>query len=155
MKRKRLVLLCLVIGIVVTFLVLHTLGYTGTGIRMNFLTVSKGINSGIETAEYRVIQDNSEWANLWNLTQQIYLTKDPLPQVDFSEKMIIAVSMGTCPSSGYGIEIKEILDTGLTTVVKVQKAYPSEGYVYFTMMTSPYHIIEIAKTSKPIIFNTQ
>ena len=155
MKRKRLFLLCIVIGIVVIFLVLQTLGYTGIGIRMNFQTVSKAFHSRIVTAEYRVIQDNTEWANLWNLSQQIYPTPDPLPQVNFSEKMIIAVSMGIRPSSGYEIEVKEIIDSGLTVVVKVQNTYPAEGYGVLDIMTSPYHIVEIEKISRPIIFNTR
>lgn len=153
MKRKRLFLLCLVIGIVVIFLVLQTLGYTGIGIRVNFLTISKGRNSGFETTEHRVIQDNTAWANLWNLTPQTYPTPDPPPQVNFSEKMIIAVSMGIRPTTGYEIEIKEIIDTGLTVVVKIQNTYPTEAV--FEMMTSPYHIVEIEKISKPIVFNTQ
>ena len=155
MRRKRLFLLCIIIGVVVTFLVLHTFGYTGIGIRMNFQTISKAFYSGIETAECRVIQDNTEWANLWNLSQQIYPIKDPLPRVDFSKKMIIAVSMGTRRSSGYEIEVKEIIDTGLTVVVKVQNTYPAEGYGVLDIITNPYHIVEIEKISKPIIFNTR
>jgi hypothetical protein len=80
--------------------------------------------------------------------------QDPLPVVDFSKTTIIAVLMGTCPTTGYEIEVKEIIDTGLSVVVKVEKTYPGEGCVVGQMITHPYHIVKVDKIGKYVIFDT-
>ncbi|MFP3984569.1 MAG: protease complex subunit PrcB family protein [Candidatus Bathyarchaeia archaeon] len=35
--------------------------------------------------------------------------------------------MGQCTTTGHAIEIKEIIDTGLSLVVKVEKLHPGSG----------------------------
>lgn len=76
------------------------------------------------------------------------------PDVNFSESTAIVVFMGRHLSTGYNIEIKEIIDTGQFLVVKVEKTYPGSGCVTALEDTYPCHMVEISKTDKPIIFDT-
>jgi len=55
---------------------------------------------------------------------------------------------------GLGIEVKEIVDTGLSIVVKVEKTYPGKGCVVGEAITTPYHIVTVNKIDKYIIFDT-
>jgi hypothetical protein len=80
--------------------------------------------------------------------------QDPLHEIDFSEKTVIAVFMGTCLTTGYEIEVKQVIDTGLSIVVKVEKIHPGEECVVGESLTNPYHMVEVDKISKHIIFDT-
>jgi hypothetical protein len=152
MHRKRL-LLSIVLAVISSLLILYIFGVTGTGIRIKFRTIGKGISSGHTTSEYYVIQNNDEWTRVWNQHTKIMYPRDPLPQIDFSKTTVIGVFMGQQLTTGYGIEVKEIIDTGLLIVVKVEKTYP-KGCAVGEMLTNPYHIVSVDKIGKYIIFDT-
>jgi len=154
MRSKRLLVLVVSITVLVTVLILHTFGVTGTGTRIGFQTVVKGSVSGYENSTYCVINDADQWADIWNKYGRIMLPQPSLPDVDFSRSTIIAVFMGQCLTTGYGIEVKEIVDTGLSVVVKIEKTYPGKGCAVGEMLTYPHHIIKVDKIGKYILFNT-
>jgi len=150
----RVLSLTVIITISVTFLTLHTFGVTGTGARIEFRNIGRGWNCGHTNSAYYVIQDATEWAYIWNQLAKVLVPPPPPPEVNFSEITIIAVFMGECRSSGYWIEIKEVIDTGLSIVVKVEKTYPGWGCGTLGVITNPYHLIEIDKINKYVIFDT-
>lgn len=137
-----------------TLLILHTLGVTDTGVRMDFKTISRGVWSGYTSQAYYVIQDAEEWARIWNLHQQIFIPSTPPPPIDFSNATVIAVFMGECRTTGYSIGVEEIIDTGLTVIVKVEKIYPGKGCVVGMALTHPYHMVQTSKIGKHVIFET-
>jgi len=127
----------------------------GTGRRLEFQTVGMGgVFSGHVNSAYYVVNDADKWADIWKEHTQIMLPQPSLPDVDFSRSTIIAVFMGQCLTTGFGIEIKEIIDTSLSVVIKVEKTYPSKGCVVSEMLTYPYHIVNVDKIDKYIIFDT-
>lgn len=79
---------------------------------------------------------------------------NPPPETDFSEKTIIAVFMGTRMTTGYAIEVKAILDTGLLIVVKVEMTYPGRECVVGEAITHAYHLVKTDKINKSVIFDT-
>jgi len=121
---------------------------------MKFQTISKGISSGHTNPGYYVIQNDDEWARVWSQHTRIMNPQDPLPEVNFSKTTIIAVFMGNFSTTGYGIEVKEIIDTGLSVVVKVEKTRPGDRCVVGAMITRPYHIVKTDKIGKYVIFDT-
>lgn len=139
---------------VTTVLVLHALGVTNNGVRLEFQTIGKGVWSGHAGHAYYVIQNIEDWQRVWNQHQQCFVPQCPPSEVDFSEATVVAVFMGECPTTGYGIEVKEIIDTGLTVVIKVEKAYPDKNCVVGEALTHPYHIVKTGKISKQVIFQT-
>jgi len=153
MRRKLLPFFTLGAVILVVVTVLHTFGVTGTGKRLEFQTVAEGSYSGLTVSAYYVINDVDELARVWNPFVQVHDPEKPMPEIDFSETTIIVVFMGLCPTTGYGIDVKEIIDTGLSMVVRVEKTYP-KGCVVGEMLTFPFHIVKVEKTSKYIIFDT-
>jgi len=141
--------------ILVAVIVLHTFGVTGTGRRLEFQTVGMGgVFSGHVNSAYYVVNDADEWGDIWKMHMQIMFPQPSLPDVDFSRSTIIAVFMGQCLTTGYGIEVKEVIDTGLSVVVKVQQTYPGKGCVVGEMITYPYHIVRVDKIDKHILFST-
>jgi len=154
MRSKRWLVLVISVLVLITVLILQTFGVTGIGTRIGFQTVGKGSVSGYENSAYYVINNADQWADIWNEHVKNLFPQPSLPDVDFSRSTIIAVFMGLCRTTGYGIEVKEIVDTGLSVVVKVEKTYPGEGCVVGEMLTYPYHIVKVDKISKYILFGT-
>lgn len=145
MRKKRLIILLGSIVFLVAFLVLQTFGITGTGVRVKFQTINQGYGLVHTTQAYYVIQDFESWISIYG---------EYPPYIDFSNTTVIAVYMGQFNTGGYSIEIREIIDTGFTLVVKVQKTYPGAGCGLIQVITYPRHIVSIDKINKPIIFQT-
>lgn len=125
-----------------------------SGRTMEFQTIDKGYHSGHENPAYYVINDAAEWADIWNQHVQIFFPQSPPPEVDFSNTTIIAVFMGQFNTGGYGIEVKEIVDTGPSVVVEVEKTYPCKGCVVTLALSQPYHIVKVDKIYKHVTFET-
>lgn len=154
MQRKYLLVLTVLIIILVTILVLYTFGVTDRGKRIEFQTISKGCSSGHTNQAYYVVQDALEWKHLWNQHTTGMLPQPPPPEVNFSKTAIIAVFMGTFATSGYEIEVKEIIEMGRWVVVKAEKTYPSEKCGGIDVLSQPYHIVRVDKTNLYVIFDT-
>jgi hypothetical protein len=121
---------------------------------MKFQTIDKGYYSGHKSPAYYVINDAEEWADVWDQHTQTFSPQPPSPEVDFSRTTIIAVFMGEYNTGGYEIEIKEMVDTGPTVVVKVEKTYPGKGCIVTMALSQPYHIVEVDKIDKQVVFET-
>jgi hypothetical protein len=148
MNQKRLVVIAISLIAVCAFLLLNTFGFIGVGIAKDFVTIDVGLHSGFQnTVKYCVIQSNSDWIEFWtNHTRfRAEYSPSPLPFVNFSEKMVIAV----ITNRYYSIEIKRILDTGLSIVVEVEGRFSM-----LEVVTYPYHIVQVDKLNKRVIFKT-
>jgi len=131
---------------VAAVLVLHAFGITGTGIRLEFQTLKKGNYSGHTSSGYYLINNLDEWTEVFE--------KSPQPEINFSKTTIIAVFMGQRSTGGFGIEVKEIIDTGFLVVVKVEKTGPGKGCMVPMVLTSPFHVVEVDKIGKGVHFDT-
>lgn len=143
------------------------LGYTGFSIdwtvsrfetvvqeKLEFTTIDRGYRSGHTNPGYYVIQDNETWTDVWNQHVQFMLDPSPPPSVDFSKHTIVAVFMGEVSTGGYAINVYDIVDTGSSISVKIEKTAPGPKCIVTQALTQPYHIVQIAKTDKPIFFDT-
>lgn len=146
MRRKLLPFFAIGTVILGATFVLHTLGVTGTGKRMEFQTVTPTSGSRRSSSGYYVVQNVDEWV-------EVFGQQTP-PEVDFSRDTVIAVFMGSFRTGGYSIRVKEIIDTGLLVVVKVEKSYPGRGCVLPQVITSPYHVVKVDKIGKYVVFDT-
>ena len=146
MRRKRLLVLAFTVITVAAVLVLHAFGVTGTGRRIEFQTLENVWFPWQTSSAYYVINTADEWADVFE--------RSPPPEIDFSETTVIAVFMGRRPTGGYGIEVKEIIDTGFLVVIKVEQTSSGKGCVLAQVITSPYHIVKVDKIDKSVRFDT-
>lgn len=105
---------------------------------------------GPSEAGYHVVQNAEDWAEI---CEKVFPPDVTPPEIDFSTTTVIAVFMGTRPTSGYDIEVREITDTIFRVSVKVAWKTPGKNAV-LQVLTSPYHVITVEKISKPITFQT-
>jgi hypothetical protein len=141
------------------------LGYTGFSIEwtvnrfetvvqeeLGFTTISVGSHSGYGSQANLVIQDSQAWIDLWNQHMLFMVEPLPVPEVDFSTNMVVAVFMGVVNTAGYALHIYEVVETESTIVVKMERTEPGPSCIVPQVLTQPYHMIQIARTEKPVTF---
>ena len=84
---------------------------------------------------------------------QFFVDPLPPPEVDFSVNTVVALFMGEARTGGYALRVYEIVDVGSSIMVKMEKTEPDPRCIVPQMLTQPYHIVQIAKTDKPITFD--
>lgn len=120
---------------------------------IRFDSLAAETQSGIENPQNIVIQSQGKFKELWDSVYKNSLPAPSVPEVDFEKCTIIAVFMGQKPTGGYGINITKIEEYEKSIVVTIKETTPEEGSMLFQVLTSPMHIVKIAKTNKDIVFN--
>lgn len=120
-----------------------------------FLSVLKLRDGGLAEAQNLVINNESEWQNLWEQMFSNTSVKPPLPEIDFTLRTIVAVFQGVQPSGGYEIAIQEIVETENTLEVVVKAFAPGKRRVVPGAVTRPFDIVEIERTGKEAVFHVK
>ena len=84
----------------------------------------------------------------------------PTPDVDWGSVELIAVHIGSAPSTGYGVIVNRIVKTGPKTVdVEVLKTTPPPGMMQAMHITYPFVVVSTqrlnAKVSIRVVGQTQ
>lgn len=106
----------------------------------------RGQQSEQEEAGLEVIRDEAGWQRVW---EQVPGEEEP-PEVDFSRHTAIAAWMGSRPTGGYDLRIREVRDESDHLAVAVEHRQPGPDEALTQALTSPYHIVLIPESDKPI-----
>lgn len=120
------------------------------GKNLEFETIEKKSYSGNSEKRNYVVKNSKEWNDLW--IKKI-VDKRMVPYIDFDKDMIIAVFQGEKTTGGYSIEINRITEKENVIEVSILETSPGPGCMVTKMLTSPYHIVKLAKQTKEIKFN--
>lgn len=109
--------------------------------------VQSGIG-GPQNAAQLVIQTSADYANFFGGNPPAS------PAVDFSAEDVLAVAMGTEPTGGYSISITavELAPSGAATV-HVQSTTPGPNKIVNQMVTTPFHVVKLAKAARSYAFS--
>lgn len=111
-------------------------------------TIAQGGFSGVEEEGCQVIRSQVEWTEVWNNINQ----GSELPEIDFSQYMLIAAFMGEQPTTGYSIEVSQAFyyqDKLMVTIIKKQ---PAKDAMVGEALTQPYHIVKVEQSDKEVVF---
>ncbi len=117
-----------------------------------------GVSSSVGISEQKTIYNEStNWNLLLNQIDSYYLPlgEDYLAQhfietnVDFTNFTVIAVFDQVYGGGGHSIDITNITEYESNIVVTVENLLTGNGS---SVVTQPYHIVKIPKTTKPIVF---
>jgi hypothetical protein len=119
---------------------------------VHFESVSHQSHSYIDQQRFVVISDASAWAALWEEHHRGISPTPALPDVDFSENIVIGVYLGIRPNGCYGVGIDRIYRSGETNIVEYTERTPSENDICTMALVSPSHLVTIPKTPHPFEF---
>src|SRR6266516_6410732 len=112
-----------------------------------FRTLAWGTSSGIHDAAQVVVRKQAGWTDLWARHTSNQQPAPPLPDVDFTREMVIAVFLGDKPTGGYGVEITRVDESRKAVFVYVHQTSPAPGDTVIQTITQPHHIIAVARSS--------
>ncbi len=122
-------------------------------------------NEGPEIATFTAVQSEPEWRKLWAALEP-RLRGDmrqnaphPFPRIDFTRKTLLVAALGTKPTGGYSLSVESITESPTSITAKLVALNPGKGcgdkiYGLTLITTHPIVLLLIAKTSKPVQFET-
>jgi hypothetical protein len=110
--------------------------------------VAGDMMSGIDQPRQVVARTNAEWEALW----RAHAPGRPEPTVDLTKNMIVAVFLGSRPSSGYMVQITGVRREGDALVVQWSEVAPAKGQMAAQVMTAPSHIVQVPRHDGPVRF---
>ena len=122
---------------------------------INPVLIGKGDLSSSEgiPQQNMVISDTVAWNQLKSKMDSVNNVTGTFTEteIDFSNYLILAAFSEVRPSSGYSIEIKNIVEYSANITATIENVYPSG--VVLPVLTQPYHVVKIPKSNKQIVFN--
>jgi protease stability complex PrcB-like protein len=111
--------------------------------------IATGAQSGIASPRQAVIRTAAEWDALWRDHQ----ASAPKPAVDFSKETVVAVFLGSRPTSGYEVAIVSAAEEGGVLRVRYRETRPPADAITAQVMTFPFQIVAIpASSAKDVKF---
>jgi hypothetical protein len=111
-------------------------------------SLARGDQSGVESARQAVARSEGEWTALWRQ----HAPDQPAPAVDFAKEMVIGLFLGSRNTAGYSVEIvSAALDQG-TLLVRYRQRAPAPDAITAQIITTPFHIIAVPKTTAEVKF---
>ena len=104
-------------------------------------TVEKGDQSNVDEAKRVLVRTDAELKTLW----QQHAPDRPLPKIDLSKEMIVAVFMGSRPNAGFSTAVVSATAAAGVLMVRYSETKPGPGTVAAQILTFPYHIVAIPK----------
>ena len=152
-----------VVPILSVILILLTVGLvwgcsqseTSIATQTKFETIEQKYYSAIDEPFQKVIKDKSSWHDFWNKLQANHSESSPPPTVNFTEKMVIGVGLGTRNTGGYDIQIKEISFKEDKISVDYVERQPGTNCIVTESLTQPYQLVSIDKSDLPVEFNSK
>ena len=116
------------------------------------LTLDQSSQSGITTATQVVARDAASWNTLWTQHKSTIAPPPPVPAVDFSQRMVLAVFIGTRPNGCYGVAITRVTQVNSNTTVEFHESTPQPSSVCTQALTAPTHIVPVPAASGTVQF---
>lgn len=110
-----------------------------------FTTLQKGEISpfGNNPAQVSVIRNEVDWTTFLNVLYTNYSVKPPLPSVNFSDYVVVAVVDSPRPTGGHSITIATIKPTSSGVTVHSSAVSPGQSCIVTQAFTQPFHIVTV------------
>ncbi|MCZ7385664.1 MAG: hypothetical protein O8C63_13095 [Candidatus Methanoperedens sp.] len=113
-----------------------------------FRTVAIGNSSGYTNPAFIVINNRTEWVNVWQKHSSYLVNQKPqVPEVNFTNETIVAVFFGEAPA--YDAGLIDITKAEKNVFINLQKKYPASRSA-----VQPHFIIRLPKSIDNIILRT-
>jgi hypothetical protein len=112
------------------------------GQQVAFQTVEKAsVSPSPLTGGIYVLRTVTEWSDFWSILKTSYIPQPPLPLVDFSEQVVIAVVDSSRTTGGHSITITHLQTSADGVAVQAVHQSPGLNCVVTQALDQPYHIV--------------
>jgi type IV secretory pathway TrbL component len=111
-------------------------------------SVAQGAMSNIEEPRQAIVRTAAEWQALWKQ----HASEGTPPTVDFNQSTVVAVFLGSRPTTGFAVEITAAKTEGTRTVVEYLERQPPRDAIVAEVLTSPFHIVRLPRTAGAVEF---
>jgi hypothetical protein len=107
---------------------------------VNVDQIDQGQYGDIVEGTQTVLRDEEAYASFWKRLHADRGSVPDRPDVDFGEKVVVAIVLGQRPTSGYSVEVDAVLASadGGAMQVTFTETVPGDGCIVTQALTSPY-----------------
>lgn len=119
-----------------------------------FTVLEQGTRSGIERQGFEILRDAAALRELWQTHTTGILPAPPIPDVDFSNEMVIAAFAGTRSGGGYVLNVSGITVYSDRIEIDLSLTQPGPDCIVTQALTQPFVFAKTAQSlGKPMNFN--
>jgi hypothetical protein len=120
--------------------------------KIPFQVISSGAYSKIQQKQTHIMRSDGEWQIYWEK-----MTGNPgrtAPgQIDWVKNRLVAINLGTRPTGGYSVKLKDLYLKGIRqAVAEVVEYTPSPDMMVTQAITSPFVVVQIPATGENLTF---
>lgn len=108
--------------------------------------------SGVTDSRQVVIRDGAAWQTFWQAAAGIIVPTPPAPEVNFSQDMVIAASLGQRPTGGYAVAIDAVYEAQGQLFVVVSEMAPAPGSIVTQSVTAPVVAVSTPRSDATVVF---
>lgn len=121
-------------------------------VNLAFRTVAMEAFSGIHSPRNVVLRDAAAWATVWAEHTAGRFPPPPLPPVDFSQQMLVAIFAGDLRGC-HEFEIRRINAVNERIVVEYEDRDISATTICISAITNPMQVAAIARSDATVVFD--
>lgn len=121
--------------------------------KISFEVITSGAHSKIQQKQTQLLRSDGEWQIAWEK-----LTGNPgrtAPgQIDWVRNRLLVINLGTRPTGGYSVKLKDLYRKGIRqAVAEVVEYTPSPDMMVTQAITSPFVVVQIPATGENLTFS--
>jgi hypothetical protein len=113
-----------------------------------FETLDQGSDSGVEERRTEVVRSDETWQRLWSEHED----EDPAPEVDFEERMVVAVFKGESPDGCHAAQVTNVTGTPNGTLRVHGEWLQVTGVACTEQITYPFHVVTLDRYEAEVDF---
>ncbi len=123
---------------------------------INFTVIAEGSEAyGYSDSQGQIISTRAEWEALWHTLHLATIPRPVLPEVDFTQQLILVVFAGEKSGSGYMVTVKKVVKAGQEVIVYAAEQRAKSNQASDPQPTYPFQIVTIARPEAPVAFRFQ
>jgi hypothetical protein len=111
--------------------------------------------SGLDQPERIVVRDEAAWREIWAAIWRQASPEPPLPEVDFSQDMLVVVALGERLTGGFGILADSAFATEDELVIRVRTIAPGARCGTTQALTQPVDVARVPRAELAVRFRDQ
>ncbi len=108
--------------------------------------------TGFDEPSFLIVADQGDLLSLWNRAYGSRLSIPPVPTIDFARETVIAVFLGTRPTSGYGVEIQDLRLEDGDLFIDMREVKPPPDSLTAQVITSPWVMLRVLRGGVDVVW---